>query len=407
MTYRSLPLSHRTSTRVLRILPPELQDGNNITCQLEVISLGDKPPPEYYTLSYVWGSPSETLSITVNNQPFFVRRNLWNFLDLMRKRQFRDRLWIDAICIDQTCIPERNHQVSFMGDIYRSATRVIVWLGPESEILPCNSRKPEQPGTEMLKEGKYSQASILHCLRLMEKDLLMPLDPEEPLPKGFHASVGAQRREVLFLLFEKIEELFNAKYWTRLWVVQEYILAKETEILTDRSQMFGSELLGIIAKGSKASETIELLDDHQFGEIWQRVWDSPATSILRTVLGRTQRLDTLIFEFMGSDCFDPRDHVYALLSLTCSYDSYAISPDYSRSELLLYIELIYGFFRMGDFGERFNTAPDVFATVLGIEEEIATEVVGRVRRRIQYDGYRMGPHCSGSEVADDISRLLL
>ncbi|KAJ2896626.1 hypothetical protein MKZ38_005384 [Zalerion maritima] len=40
-------------------------------------------------------------------------------------------LWADSICIDQTDggLPERNAQVAVMGDIYRRAEDVLVWLG--------------------------------------------------------------------------------------------------------------------------------------------------------------------------------------------------------------------------------------------------------------------------------------
>ena len=42
-------------------------------------------------------------------------------------------LWIDAICINQTDIPERNAQVSTMKRTYEEADRVLVWLGEERE----------------------------------------------------------------------------------------------------------------------------------------------------------------------------------------------------------------------------------------------------------------------------------
>jgi hypothetical protein len=41
-------------------------------------------------------------------------------------------LWADAICINQSDINERNTQVKLMGEIYRTATRVHVWLGLDS-----------------------------------------------------------------------------------------------------------------------------------------------------------------------------------------------------------------------------------------------------------------------------------
>jgi Heterokaryon incompatibility protein (HET) len=41
--------------------------------------------------------------------------------------------WIDAICIDQSSIAERSHQVSRMKEIYKTAKEVVAWLGPEAK----------------------------------------------------------------------------------------------------------------------------------------------------------------------------------------------------------------------------------------------------------------------------------
>jgi hypothetical protein len=40
-------------------------------------------------------------------------------------------LWIDSICIDQRrdAVAERNIQVALMGEIYKCAKSVVVWLG--------------------------------------------------------------------------------------------------------------------------------------------------------------------------------------------------------------------------------------------------------------------------------------
>ena len=53
-------------------------------------------------------------------------------------RQLRDSesiifLWIDAICINQANIQEKNHQVPLMADVYRRAEHVCVWLGERSD----------------------------------------------------------------------------------------------------------------------------------------------------------------------------------------------------------------------------------------------------------------------------------
>jgi hypothetical protein len=37
-------------------------------------------------------------------------------------------MWVDAICIDQMSIAEKNKQIPLMGDLYRRAEQVLMWL---------------------------------------------------------------------------------------------------------------------------------------------------------------------------------------------------------------------------------------------------------------------------------------
>ncbi len=39
------------------------------------------------------------------------------------------KVWVDAICINQDNIPERNRQVRMMPHIYSRAESVLVWFG--------------------------------------------------------------------------------------------------------------------------------------------------------------------------------------------------------------------------------------------------------------------------------------
>jgi hypothetical protein len=41
--------------------------------------------------------------------------------------------WVDALCIDQNNIPEKNSQVSKMKEIYEGAKKIVVWLGPAAD----------------------------------------------------------------------------------------------------------------------------------------------------------------------------------------------------------------------------------------------------------------------------------
>ncbi|PMD21171.1 HET-domain-containing protein, partial [Hyaloscypha hepaticicola] len=117
-----------TSSRQLRllILNPCTNPKEAIRCTLVKISLDS--PPKYEALSYTWGEPVDDFEIIVNSVTFAVRRNLWEALYHLRGGNSR-ALWIDAVCINQNNISERNEQVQMMRRIYERAQRVVIWLG--------------------------------------------------------------------------------------------------------------------------------------------------------------------------------------------------------------------------------------------------------------------------------------
>lgn len=133
--YSNTPLAGENSIRILSIASANsLQDA--IVGTLSAVSLSEKP--EYQALSYTWGPPFEgqTLEdekITINDQVLLVTGNLSNALKRLREAGMANRLWIDAICIDQKSEKEKSQQVVMMAEIYRSASDVLVWLGEESE----------------------------------------------------------------------------------------------------------------------------------------------------------------------------------------------------------------------------------------------------------------------------------
>lgn len=67
---------------------------------------------KYDALSYEWGdSTSTTFSIVVDGVEVSVRENLWWALWYLRQADKVRVMWIDALCIDQNNLKERNHQV--------------------------------------------------------------------------------------------------------------------------------------------------------------------------------------------------------------------------------------------------------------------------------------------------------
>jgi hypothetical protein len=62
-----------------------------------------------------------------------VTKNCSDAISAFRKHESVDYIWIDAVCINQVDLQERNSQVSMMGEIYAGAFAVRVWLDPETD----------------------------------------------------------------------------------------------------------------------------------------------------------------------------------------------------------------------------------------------------------------------------------
>ncbi|EON70018.1 hypothetical protein W97_09284 [Coniosporium apollinis CBS 100218] len=100
--------------------------------------------PVYEALSYTWGSTDNretayvesSASLSPSSGPITatiqIGQNLASALRHLRYQAEARVLWIDAMCINQEDIAERNEQVQRMATIYRLAYRVVVWLGPET-----------------------------------------------------------------------------------------------------------------------------------------------------------------------------------------------------------------------------------------------------------------------------------
>lgn len=108
-----------------------------VQCTLETFNDDAPPIPNYIALSYTWGDDTVKKPIRVNDGMFNVTSNLEIALRYLRKsRSFpilSERLWIDAICINQQDVEERNSQVRRMREVYRRASRVLIWLGADHE----------------------------------------------------------------------------------------------------------------------------------------------------------------------------------------------------------------------------------------------------------------------------------
>ncbi|PMD29386.1 HET-domain-containing protein, partial [Hyaloscypha variabilis F] len=136
--------------------------------------------PEYEALSYTWGSPDQVKAVELNGYPVNIRENLWSALVNLRHAREERVLWIDAICINQADVEERNRQVQLMAYIYSRAATVIVWLGT--------------------------------------------------LEDRYMVSPHTQQRGAMALEQDVLKELCNRPYWKRVWIVQEIGAATQLQV---------------------------------------------------------------------------------------------------------------------------------------------------------------------------------
>ncbi|KAI9768262.1 MAG: hypothetical protein M1839_004156 [Geoglossum umbratile] len=111
------------------------------------------PLPAEYAESSTAG-PSSISGAGMRRSPFHITHNLFLALKHLRLPYNERKLWIDAICINQEDVEERNQQVQIMQQIYWRARRVIVLLGErvQEPVLTPNLINADNPGIPLAGE---------------------------------------------------------------------------------------------------------------------------------------------------------------------------------------------------------------------------------------------------------------
>lgn len=240
--------------------------------------------PYFYALSYEWGPIEGLRTILLNGFSIQIRKNLYDFLSIYSEKGGARALWIDAICINQDDVQERNRQVSLMGDIYKTATCVRLWLGNEADSSGA-----------LLRHFREEGACIRAFARLPSNDdrdvrVVTELPPAlEPTPPDLSQHVTALAR------------LLRRSYWERAWIVQELILGRDITVHCGRETVSWSYLVALASS------------------VWREYFEGTVIDKLfehKLILtqGRMSLLEILSL-YPNRKCQEPRDQVYSLLSL--------------------------------------------------------------------------------------------
>lgn len=342
--YLSLPLPRKTSIRLLQVHQSS-DPTDSIHCSLEVADLADKP--EYLALSYTWGPPSDQAEqrgmtdrrccpIVCNGKMLLITENLSHFLRLFAQPGPSPRpWWIDALCINQDNVLERNDEILKMKDIYTTAFNVVVWLGDADEYTLPALKLISKLGTIAQEEGGLE--------KLSRND---PLAPDD-----------VQDREIFGVTVEPsdwraLKELYNRRWFARIWIKQEISVAQATIYLCG-SHLLEEAHLFLVAGHIMASSLGTYRGfgaDYNEGALGRKGVISVVGSAIMTLThmrffsdDQVSSLQYAILKYRISRSTDPRDKIYALLGFyegsTAETRSYKpIVPDYNKSVRQIYFE---------------------------------------------------------------------
>ncbi|KAF5672652.1 heterokaryon incompatibility het-6 [Fusarium circinatum] len=183
------PLSSSSSFRLLELLP-----SSNRTDPLvgHLVDSDITFQPDYEAVSYVWGDMTQVRYINLGDQDISITPNLHSALIHLRSPDTVRTLWVDALCINQSVHGERNQQVRIMGDIYKSARQVVVWLGDAAD----------------------------------DSHLVFQHLNDETIPDSFHSGSPPpeDKRRAWSALVKR-------PWFFRTWVIQEIVLAKRAVMM--------------------------------------------------------------------------------------------------------------------------------------------------------------------------------
>ncbi|KAF5521239.1 Heterokaryon incompatibility protein 6, OR allele [Colletotrichum aenigma] len=242
---------------------------------------------EYETVSYTWGGENGDSRL---NQPVYIgpfwdillqTHNCWEMLRHMRPWKGVRTIWVDAICIDQTDMQERQEQVAKMGRIYEKARQLVIYLGPD--LVPPTSTSSPYPKRHHLQE-------------------LNSLAEKPQLPS---ASLSSSRQWTL-------SDVLRRQYFRRLWIIQELIMSRNITLRVGDIEF--------IVDQAVCSQVVQACDMPWFAFITRKSIGDQSGNNLRAAV-----------EFVdASRASDPRDKIFGILGLIDTGER-RIVPAYSIS----------------------------------------------------------------------------
>jgi hypothetical protein len=312
----------------MELLPGAFDD--EIRIMLHTTILSEERIPDYEALSYTWGSQKDPVDVLIEprvddkrskhgSQPhrpdtstLAVTQNLATALRHLRRPDRKRTLWIDAICVNQQDFKERGHQVERMADVYRKADQVVVWLGPESD-------------NSALAITTIYDLSL--CIDVDWRDYSMKpssqgeshwADLEENFPYDDETWLA-------------ISHLVKRKWFRRLWIWQEVCLARRATVVCGYETIaWGNFRDAILCFYTKSRP-----------EWFHEASTDSLSSVLNVCdFAKGSSLTYMLKQTKHCEFSDPKDRIYALLSLVRDEITIDLKPDYSKTACQIFQDVV-------------------------------------------------------------------
>jgi hypothetical protein len=310
-------------------------------CFLEQHQLGNLPP--YAAISYAWDQSPVSEPVDINGVIWQVSKNVG---DILRHLQPIDEdaqdvlVWIDQICINQDDVLEKTHQVKIMCEIYTRASIVIAWLGLSED----------------------NSGLLFDHLRTTSEHLSK--DDLGPVMKS-HSD-----KDFLGVISKAYRSFCERRYWTRVWVIQEFGVAPDVTLMCGKDSITYAQLRQVLFFLWKMPKTWPEIEGMSNLEVlitaveMLRAYKSPASSFMEGILSTRRRYqlqhnrargnvvavssvgttlpkdESLLSVLVGSLVLEvddnqpqatvPSDRIFGLLNLADDTKDFPHFPDYSR-----------------------------------------------------------------------------
>jgi hypothetical protein len=277
--------------------------------------ISDVFKPQYEALSYTWGDANarnlcvaeieDTVApkgqTPLGECELHLRLNLATALRHLRNRKEVRILWIDAICINQNDVEERNRQVQRMTHIYKHAHRVVVWLGEGS------------------RDSEHALATLEHIARQLESTksgcVIAAPDATEPrMWRNDHPPAFDRQT------WQAVQAFVERPWFYRVWCWQEINLGGRNALLQCGNDMISWRdfWLAIICLHNK----------DRTASMWFRERSRHIVFLKHDV--STHSLSNILAVCRSKGCADPKDKIYGILGMTPTSFSTRIRVDYLR-----------------------------------------------------------------------------